>query len=49
MNPNPWLEEQLNHEHRRDLERTAELERTAQTENRQSLWGWLQRKNTRSE
>lgn len=41
MNTNPWMEEQLNNEHRRDLERTAEQERTAQTENRQTFWRWL--------
>jgi hypothetical protein len=45
MNPNPWLEEQLNHEHRRELERHAEQERSAQTENRQNFWRWLQQKS----
>lgn len=42
MNTNPWLEEQLNTEYRRDLERTAEQERNAHAENRQSFWRWLQ-------
>jgi hypothetical protein len=41
MNINPWMEEQLNNEHRRDLERTAEQERNAQTDNRQTFWRWL--------
>ena len=45
MNPNPWLQEQLNHEHRRELERQAEQERAAHTENRQNFWRWLQQKS----
>jgi len=47
MNTHPWLEEQLNQEHRRELERHAEHERTVQTENRQNFWNWLQRKDAR--
>jgi len=47
MNPNPWLQEQLNDEHRRELERTAEHERKAQAENRQNFWHWLQKKDSR--
>ncbi len=47
MNMNPWLEEQLNNEHRREMERTAEHERSAQTENRQNFWRWLQQKGMR--
>lgn len=49
MNSNLWLEEQLNHEYRRDLERHAEQERSVQdhTENRQNFWRWLQQKGMR--
>jgi hypothetical protein len=42
FNNNHWLEEQLNHEHRRDLERQAESARANQPETKQTTWQWLQ-------
>jgi hypothetical protein len=42
MNPNPWMQEQLHNEHRRDLERTAEQERAARSDEKQTAWQWLQ-------
>jgi hypothetical protein len=44
MNNNLWLEEQLNNEHRRDLERHAEEARVTQTEVKSTAWQWLQKR-----
>jgi len=41
---NHWLEEQLNNEHRRDLERHADEERAAQFDVKQMLSQWLQKR-----
>lgn len=42
LNTHPWLEEQLNQERRRDIQRQAEQERAAQPERKDSAWDWLQ-------
>jgi len=44
FNNTPWLEEQLNQERRREMERHAEEERAAQPEGTQSAWKWLQKR-----
>jgi hypothetical protein len=44
MNNNLWLEEQLNQEHRRDLERYAEEARVSDTDSKPTVWQWLQKR-----
>lgn len=39
-----WLEEQLNTEHRREMERHADEERTAHFDVKQALSEWLQKR-----
>lgn len=44
MMSNHWLDQQLNNEHRREMERHADEERAAQFDVKQALSQWLQKR-----